>query len=85
MALKELVIKNKQIFWDIAESALPDLSKKAIVERIVNYGDMDSFRNMVGSIEKEELERYIAEEESNKRKNYRPEALNFFKNYLKYH
>jgi len=42
--LQQEASKNKEIFWDI--SNIEKLSESAIVERILNYGDISQFKDI---------------------------------------
>lgn len=84
MDLKHLARQQKQLFWDIAESSVDQLSNEAIVERIINYGDLNAFRSLVLHTNKDYLNSIVESERHKLRQNYRPKALNFLENYLKH-
>lgn len=84
MDLKQLARQQKQLFWDIAESSLDQLSNEAIIERIVNYGDMKAFKSLVSNTDKDYLRNIVVSERHKRRQNYRQKALNFLEIYLKY-
>ncbi len=81
--LKDVVKKNKVLFWDIAEDSLGTLSDEAIIERIINYGDFDLFKDLFANTDFSNLRNIFKKLINKKRSNIRPAASNYLKVFLK--
>jgi hypothetical protein len=79
--LKREALKNKKIFWDIPKEDIINLSDAALVERILNYGNMDQFRNIVK--DKESFTNIHLKIRNKKRCNLSPLTINYVDLYLR--
>ncbi len=81
--LKKLMKANKTLFWDISEEALNGLSQNAVVTRIVEYGDMGSFKKLVDL--NADLLKDLANSQMHKgRVNLSKRIINFINTYFEY-
>jgi hypothetical protein len=85
MTLQNLAQKNKTIFWDISPSNVSKVSNAAILERFIQFGNMDLIREILSNIKKEELTEYFKEITKKKRKNVSIKQENFFRLLLEKH
>lgn len=78
--LKKQAKKNKKIFWDTDN--INNLSKEAIVERILLYGNMKQFRKITKN--KEDFKRIYTDIKQKKRNSLTPLIINYVDLYLEY-
>ena len=81
--LKRESLKNSKIFWDIPKEKVSQLSDDAILERILNYGDMDQLRGVLKN--KEDFKKIYSKIRNKKRTNLSPLVINYIDLYLKKH
>jgi hypothetical protein len=81
MSLEEFARERRPLFWDVKDPA--KLSPAAILERILNYGDMPDVRELFAIIGIKAAARIFARKIRGKRCNYRPEVKNYFKMYFR--
>ncbi len=79
--LKRESIRNSKIFWDIPKEKIAKLSELAILERILNYGDMNQLREVLK--EKEDFQKEYFKLRNKKRSNLSPLVINYIDLYLK--
>ncbi len=82
MNINKFAKQKSSLFWDIID--FDALSKEAIVERILNYGDMDDVKKLISIIGIGEVARIFGEQTSEKRMrcNYDPMIKNYFRLYF---
>lgn len=80
---KEIVEPNKTLFWD--ESNINNLSTELIVEKILNYGDYPSVTKMIDIIGIKKVSEIFNNKINQRRCNFHPRTINYFKLYLKKH
>jgi hypothetical protein len=81
--LKKQALKDSDIFWDIPKDKISQLSEEAIVERILNYGDMDQLRAVTKN--KEKFSKIYTKIRDKKRCNLSPLVINYIDLYLEKH
>ncbi len=79
MNLQEFVKKRKYLFWDVH---LEGLDEGAVVERILNYGDLDDVREMFKIIEIRKVASIFKKQIAWSRNNYRAQIKNYYKMYF---
>lgn len=79
----QLTKSNKSLFWDIPEGKISDLSNEAVIERLVNYGDFDTFKKIFQVMNIEVLVDVFKTILNKKRSNIRPAAANYVKIFIK--
>jgi hypothetical protein len=82
-SLESFIEKRKSLFWDINSKNLILLSQEAVVERILSFGNMTDVRELEVLLGKSGLRSSYKEISTKKRKNLRPETVNFFNIYFK--
>jgi len=80
MTVSDFVKKNKNIFWSI--NNYDSLSDEAVVEGILNYGDMKQVNEIIQIIGIKETAKIFRNQVNKSRTNYRPEIKNYFQLYF---
>jgi len=73
--------KNDQIFWDIPKNDINSLSPEALIERFLNYGNMQQFRKI--SKDKAPFREIYSNIRNKNRSNLSPLVINYVDLYLK--
>ena len=81
MTIGDFVRKRKYLFWSTKN--YDGLSNDAVVETILNYGDMDAVRELISLLGIQEVARIFYKNTNRARVNYRPEIVNYFQLYFK--
>lgn len=74
--------KTPEIFWDINSKNLRNLSNEALLERLLNLGNINQFKTVTKN--KKAFRRYYKNLTKKKRPNLRPEVQNYVNLYLKH-
>ncbi len=80
MTLGDFVRKRKYLFWSTRN--YDGLSHGAVVEAILNYGDMNDVRELIALLGMQEVAKVFRENTNRPRINYRPEIKNYFQLYF---
>lgn len=72
--------KRKHLFWSTKN--YDGLSNGAVVEGILNYGDMNDVRELISLLGIQEVARVFRDNTNRARVNYRPEVINYFQLYF---
>lgn len=80
MTVVDFVKKNKDIFW--STDNYDELSNEAVVESVLNYGDMKEVNEIIHIIGLKETAQIFKNQISQSRTNYRPEIKNYFQLYF---
>lgn len=83
MTLGDFVRKRKYLFWSTKN--YDGLSKAAVVEGILNYGNMDDVRKLITLLGIKEVAKIFREKSKKSkmgRQNYFPEVINYFNLYF---
>lgn len=80
MTIGEFIRKRKHLFWSTKN--YDGLSKEAVVEGILNYGDMHDVRELIALLGVKEVSKIFHEQTNRLRINYRPEVKNYFQLYF---
>jgi hypothetical protein len=82
MTLGNFVKKRKYLFW--STNNYDGLSKEAVVEGILNYGDMDDVRELISLLGIQEVAKIFRAQTTHRtRINYDPKILNYFSLFFK--
>ena len=78
MTINEFAESRKHLFWSTKNYA--GLSKEAIIEAVLNYGDWDDFKTLISILGIDKAAAIFRQQTSASRKrlNYRPEVVNYF-------
>ncbi len=80
MIIGDFVKKRKHLFWSTKN--YDGLSNDAVVEGVLNYGDMNDVRELIALLGIQEVARIFRENTNRARINYRPEVVNYFQLYF---
>ncbi len=80
MSIGDFVRKRKYLFWSTKN--YDGLSNEAVVEGVLNYGDMNDVRELIALLGMQEVARIFRENTNRVRINYRPEVVNYFQLYF---
>ncbi|MBN1331329.1 hypothetical protein JW978_00380 [Candidatus Dojkabacteria bacterium] len=81
--LEQLIKKNREIFWDVPSGSLNQLSQEAIFERILEFGNIESFEELTEAT-KGNTAQIFNRLINKKRVNLSPRIINFMNTYLEY-
>lgn len=83
--IKNLIYKNRQLFWWVPEKDRGNLSVNSLVEAILNYGNEQNVRELFDLIGIRQVADIFYQQISGQRTNYFPQVINFFDLYFKKH
>ncbi len=81
MTIHEFVEKRPYLFWYIEDK--DSLSKEAIVEAILNFGNWEDTQQLIKILGIKKVKSIFEKKAYQKRSNYRPEIKNYFELYFK--
>jgi len=81
MTIGDFVKKRKYLFWSTKN--YDGLSKEAVVEAILNYGNMNDVRELISLLGMQEVAKIFHEQTNRPRINYRPEVKKYFRLYFR--
>ena len=81
MTIGDFVKKRKYLFWSTKN--YDGLSNDAVVEGILNYGNMNDVRELISLLGMQEVAKIFYKNTNRVRVNYRPEIVNYFQLYFK--
>lgn len=81
MTIGDFVRKRKYLFWSTKN--YDGLSKAAVVEAILNYGDMNDVRELISLLGITEVAKIFYENTNRTRINYDPKIVNYFSLFFK--
>lgn len=76
MTLGNFVRKRKYLFWSTKN--YDGLSKEAVVEGILNYGDMNDVRELISLLGMQVVAKIFYKQTHRMRINYDPKIVNYF-------
>lgn len=83
MTIGDFVKKRKYLFWSTKN--YDGLSKEAVVETVLNYGDMNDVRELISFLDIQEVAKIFydqTDQRYRKRINYDPKIVNYFSLYF---
>lgn len=83
MSRREIIEKHKNLFWYTPDSQKQDISDALLVERILNDGSLDDFRELVDALGAKRVAEVFFSAKGRQKENYYPEIYNFFSLILK--
>lgn len=81
MNTSDFVKKRKYLFWSTRN--YDGLSNEAVVEAVLNYGDMDDVRELIALLGIQLVAKIFHDQTNRLRVNYHPEVINYFQLYFK--
>lgn len=80
MTISEFIKKKPSLIWYTKE--YDKLSKEAVVEAVLNYGDWEDFKMLLKIVSIKKVAEIFKKQTSGFRTNYRPEVSNYFRLYF---
>lgn len=80
MLIGDFVRKRKHLFWSTKN--YDGLSNEAVVEAVLNYGDMNDVRELISLLGIREVAKIFHKQTNRPRINYLPEVKNYFQLYF---
>ena len=81
MTINKFIEKRPYLIWYTKNFA--HLSKEAIVEAVLNYGDFDDVKKMISILGMKKTAAIFRKKSKQKRCNYDPKVKNYFQLYFK--
>ena len=76
MSVADFVKKRKHLFWSTKN--YDGLSNAAVVEAVLNYGDMNDVRELISILGMREMAKIFRGQINRQRVNYDPKIVNYF-------
>lgn len=83
MSREQIIEKHKNLFWYTPESEKQNISDSLLVERILNDGTLDDFRELVDTLGGKRVAQVFFSVQGRQKCNYYPEIYHFFSLILK--
>lgn len=83
MSRQQIIDKHKHLFWYIPEDQKHNISDALLVERILNDGTLDDFRELMETLGGKHVAEVFFSATGRQKQNYYPEIYNFFSLVLK--
>ena len=80
MTLNSFIKKKSYLFWSTKN--YDNLSKEAVVEAVLNYGDFDDVKKMIKILGMKKTAAIFRKKSKQRRCNYEPKVKNYFKLYF---
>jgi hypothetical protein len=81
----KLIERNGRLFWYVPEAEKVNISLEAMVEAILNYGDIEAVRHLIGLVGINTVAEIFFRQTRNKRVNYFPQVTNYYTLYFNRH
>lgn len=83
MSREQFINKHKSLFWYTPEAEKQNISDALLVERILNDGTLDDYRELVDILGKKHVAEVFFSAKGRQKQNYYPEIYHFFSLVLK--
>ncbi len=81
MDARDIIKKKPHLIWHTVN--YDTLSDEAVVEAVLNYGEISDFIELLDAMGKERVAEIFNKESNKERSNYRPEIKNYFDIFFK--
>lgn len=78
MTREQIIDKNSSLFWYTPEDKKHDISDALLVERILNDGTLDDYRDLISVLGGKRVAEVFFSAKGRQKNNYYPEIYNFF-------
>ena len=78
MTRSQIIDKNRHLFWYTPEENKQDISDSLLVERILNDGTLDDYRDLISALGGRRVAEIFFSAQGRQRGNYYPEIYHFF-------
>lgn len=76
--IKQFIREHRNLFWYTPEEKKEEISQEFLVETILNYGDLQTVKQLINIMGFDRLNKIFSGLEGRKELNYYPEIYNFF-------
>ena len=83
MSREQIIDKNRALFWYTPEEKKHNISDSLLVERILNDGTLNDFRELMDALGGKRVAEVFFSAQGRQKANYYPEIYNFFSLVLK--
>jgi len=83
--MKQFIKKHRNLWWWVPEDKKEHLKPETVVEAILNYGDIKDVKELFDLLGIKQVAAIFERQIAGPRPNYRPQTINFFKQYFKRH
>lgn len=83
MAREGIIDKQQNLFWYTPQTEKHNISDALLVERILNDGTLDDYRELVDTLGGKRVAEVFFSAKGRQKQNYYPEIYNFFSLVLK--
>ncbi|MBP5499014.1 MAG: hypothetical protein J6X81_06585 [Muribaculaceae bacterium] len=83
MLRQQLIDKHKNLFWYTPEKEKQNISDSLLVERILNDGTLDDYRELIHVFGSKRVAEVFFSAKGRQKQNYYPEIYHFFSLVLK--
>jgi len=83
--VKKFIQNNSLLFWDIGENSKEHISIEALMESVLNYGDLNTIKEFFDLIGLDRSAEIFFNTPERRKKNYLPLVRNFFTLYFNRH
>lgn len=83
MSREQIISKHKNLFWYTPPSEIQNVSDALLVERILNDGTLDDYRELVAVLGPQRVADVFFSAKGRQKQNYYPEIYHFFSLVLK--
>lgn len=83
MSREQIIAKHKNLFWYTPENEKQNISDTLLVERVLNDGTLDDYRELVDVLGGKRVAEVFFSAKGRQKQNYYPEIYNFFSLILK--
>lgn len=83
MSRQQIIEKHKNLFWYTPEEKKQSISDALLVERILNDGSLDDFRELMDTLGGKRVAEVFFSATGRQKNNYYPEIYHFFSLVLK--
>ena len=83
--IKQFIREHSNLFWYTPEEKKEEISHELLVETILNYGDLQSVKQLINILGFDRLAEIFSGLEGRKKLNYYPEIYHFFSILVKKH
>lgn len=81
--IKLFINDHSALFWSIPERAIENISLNVLAETILQYGDIPDIKRLFELIGIEKVAKIFNQQIAQRRCNYKPSTINYFKLYFK--
>ena len=83
MSRQQIIDKHSSLFWYTPEDQKHDISDALLVERILNDGTLDDYRELIETLGGKHVAEVFFSATERQKQNYSPEIYHFFSLVLK--